>query len=183
MKNAKVERKDIDYAIILGNLGFAKGLKAPAQDSELMRLVKKYSSKKFDTILPLLDAWVKGWHEANVASSKSNNMEAKKLAVIKSNAAPEVKLKALEKLNATLTLKRGGGDELLELSPEAQKAIKERFKTAQPSSDKMVLREAVKRMFKQGKKLSEIEKALKIKIDYDGVAPAKDIPAGQFEIK
>ena len=113
----------------------------------------------------------------------TNNLQAKKLAVIKSNAAPEVKLKALEKLNATLTLKRGGGDELLELSPEAQKAMKERFKTAQPSSDKMVLREAVKRMFKQGKKLSEIEKALKIKIDYDGVTPGKDIPAGQFAIK
>jgi hypothetical protein len=30
----------------------------------------------------------------------TNNLEAKKLAVIKSNAAPEVKLKALEKLNA-----------------------------------------------------------------------------------
>ena len=113
----------------------------------------------------------------------TNNLQAKKLAVIKSNAAPEVKLKALEKLNATLTLKRGGGDELLELSPEAQKAIKERFKTAQPSSDKMALIEAVKRMFKQGKKLSEIEKALKIKIDYDGVTPGKDIPAGQFAIK
>jgi hypothetical protein len=29
----------------------------------------------------------------------TNNIESKKLAVIKSNAAPEVKLKALEKLN------------------------------------------------------------------------------------
>lgn len=129
------------------------------------------------------DKTIEDWNKKWPNDTYKNSLEAKKLAVIKSNAAPEVKLKALEKLNATLTLKRGGGDELLELSPEAQKAMKERFKTAQPSSDKMVLREAVKRMFKQGKKLSEIEKALKIKIDYDGVAPAKDIPAGQFEIK
>ena len=33
----------------------------------------------------------------------TNNLQAKKLAVIKSNTAPEVKLKALEKLNAMLT--------------------------------------------------------------------------------
>jgi hypothetical protein len=99
MKNAKVEKKDIDYAKILGNIGFAKGLKAPAQDSEFMQLLKKYRSE-YTAINSLLKAWTKGWHEANVASSKSNNLEAKKLAVIKSNAAPEVKLKALEKLNA-----------------------------------------------------------------------------------
>lgn len=43
-----------------------------------------------------IDDWNKKWPN----DMHKNSLEAKKLAVIKSNAAPEVKLKALEKLNS-----------------------------------------------------------------------------------
>lgn len=56
---------EIFTAAVLGTIAHKNGYAAiPCQDTELMKMM---SGKQVGEGLPLLDAWTKAWHDANLA--------------------------------------------------------------------------------------------------------------------
>jgi hypothetical protein len=64
------ETNEIISAEVLGQQAFVNGkCSAPAMDSEVMKLVAKYSTTDFSkshVIVAILKQWAKGWHTANL---------------------------------------------------------------------------------------------------------------------
>lgn len=53
----------------LGMIAFASGKQAsPCLDKSLMEMVAKNPDKKMGASLPLLKAWARGWHKANLTA-------------------------------------------------------------------------------------------------------------------
>ena len=53
-----------------GMIAFAAGMQAaPCLDKNIMEMVENNPDKKMGASLPLLKAWNRGWHKANLAAA------------------------------------------------------------------------------------------------------------------
>jgi hypothetical protein len=70
IKFTSEEKNEIIAAEVLGQQAFVNGKSpAPAMDSEVMKLVAKYSTTDFSkshVIIAIFKQWSKGWHTANL---------------------------------------------------------------------------------------------------------------------
>lgn len=56
-------------AAVLGTIAFNEGRKAvPAHDKALMDIISQHEDKEFGACIPILAAWTKSWHAANLAN-------------------------------------------------------------------------------------------------------------------
>lgn len=60
------QQEKVQMAYDLGKEAYYKGIKAPAQDPECLKLLEGYSGDKFGEGLPVLKAWNKAWHYENL---------------------------------------------------------------------------------------------------------------------
>lgn len=57
-------------AAVLGTIAFNEGLSsAPCQDAELLKVIGLHEKKEMGDSMPILDAWIKSWHAANLAKA------------------------------------------------------------------------------------------------------------------
>lgn len=60
---------DTTTAETYGMIAFASGIKAaPVLDKNIMEMVANNQNKEIGASLPLLKAWLNGWHKANLVS-------------------------------------------------------------------------------------------------------------------
>ncbi len=57
-------------AAVLGTIAFNEGRSsAPCQDPELLKVIAQHEKKEMGSCIPLLKAWTKSWHAANLAKA------------------------------------------------------------------------------------------------------------------
>lgn len=57
----------IEQASKLGKQAFLQGKSStPIQDKELVKLISENPDKTIGASTPIIDAWIKSWHKANV---------------------------------------------------------------------------------------------------------------------
>lgn len=64
MKKNEAKTAMMIVAKEFGRIAFNKGLKAPAQDKNIMGMIENGMDHKL--VISLFDAWLKGWHSENL---------------------------------------------------------------------------------------------------------------------
>jgi hypothetical protein len=57
-------------AYALGGMGFKKGFDSPSQDKKVMAILTKIPYNKPRQFVPVLEAWHRGWYDADMAEAK-----------------------------------------------------------------------------------------------------------------